>query len=358
MKPDNSSYIPTLDGWRAIAILFVLVEHGSFFTVRPFGWTSFGGHGVEIFFVISGYLITGKLLEDGSLARFYLRRVFRILPVLFAYVAAVAIVGFLLHRIPLERSEVAASLLFVRNYCNFPSMSQTGSGWFTGHLWSLSIEEQFYLIWPLMLVKVGKGTWQRQFVAALILFSLGCALLGFVVIGRTLHLGGWHWLPNIKFGGLVLGCVLRIALGQAEIAPRIAWLFSRPSLPVVLLAFVYFVIFHSRVTIFDPIVCGFALCATLVNSEAFVGQILELAPLRWLGRLSYSIYIWQQLFTAFGLVYRPFGVLNAFPLNMAVLLATACISYYGLEKPMMRLGHRLSRPRLRTSATTPVALGA
>ena len=86
LRSTKSNYIPTLDGWRAVAIMLVLFEHGSFLTFRPVGWTSLGGHGVEIFFVLSGYLITGKLLEDGSLRKFYLRRIFRILPVLLAYI--------------------------------------------------------------------------------------------------------------------------------------------------------------------------------------------------------------------------------------------------------------------------------
>jgi len=342
LKPGSASYIPTLDGWRAVAILLVLFEHGSFCTFRPVGWTSLGGHGVEIFFVISGYLITGKLLEDSSLKKFYLRRVFRILPVLFTYVAIISLIGFGLHRIPLVGSEVAASLLFVRNYCNFPSMNQTGSGWFTGHLWSLSIEEQFYLLWPLVFLKVGKGTLRRQLLAAFLLFASGCGVLAFVIVGRTLHLGGWHWLPNIKFGGLVLGCVLRIVFQDARSAERIAKIFRGRSLVIVVLAFAYFGIFHSRVTIFDPIVCAAAVCATLIAPTATIGRILEIAPLRWLGRLSYSLYIWQQLFTAFGVVYRPFGPLSAFPANFVLMFAVACASYYLLEKPMMRFGHQLA----------------
>lgn len=342
MKSNSSNYIPTLDGWRAVAILLVLFEHTSFLTFRPVGWTSIGGHGVEIFFVISGYLITGKLLEDGSLPRFYLRRVFRILPVLFAYVAAVAVVGFILHRIPLSWSEVTASLLFVRNYCDFPSMNQTGAGWFTGRLWSLSIEEQFYLVWPLVLLKVGKGTPRRQLLAAMLLFALGCAILGFVLIGRLLHLGGWHWLPNVKFGGLVVGCVLRIAFSDARAAAAITKIFSGRSLAVVIVAIGYIAIFHSRVTIFDPLVCGLALCATLVEPASLIGKILELSALRWIGRLSYSLYIWQQLFLGFGVVYRPFGIFSGFPIDLAVVVVVSCASYYLMERPMMRRGHRLA----------------
>lgn len=346
MKSSPYNYIPTLDGWRAVAILLVLFEHGSFLTFGRVGWTSLGGHGVEIFFVISGYLITGKLLEDGSLSRFYARRAFRILPVLFTYVGVVTALGFGLRLIPLSWSEVAASLLFVRNYCNFPAMNETGAGWFTGHLWSLSIEEQFYLIWPLVLLRVGGKSVRRQLLAASLLFGLGCTILAIVLVGRTLHLGGWHWLPNVKFGGLVVGCLLRILFSDARYAAGIAKVFSGRSIAVVALALGYFAMFHSRVTIFDAMICGALLCTTLVEPVSLVGKFLELSPLRWIGRLSYSLYIWQQLFLGFGVVYRPFGTFSRFPVNLVALLVVSCVSYYLLEKPMMRLGHRLASSRV------------
>jgi peptidoglycan/LPS O-acetylase OafA/YrhL len=78
--------------------------------------------------------------------------------------------------------------------------------WFTIQLWSLSVEEQFYLVWPLVLLKVGKGIPRRQFFAAALLFAMGCGVIVLVHIGRLFHLGGLHWMPYIKFGGLVVGC--------------------------------------------------------------------------------------------------------------------------------------------------------
>lgn len=336
----------------------MLFEHGSYGTFRPFGWTQLGAHGVEIFFVISGYLITGKLLEDGSLSKFYVRRVFRILPVLFAYLAVLMGLGFALHRIPLAGSEIAASFLFVRNYCNFSSMSVDGSGWFTGHLWSLSIEEQFYLVWPVMLLKVGRGALRRQLLAAMLLFGFGCSLLAVVMTGRFFHWGGWHWLPNIKFGGLVLGCVLRIAFSGQRGAAVIRTIFSGRCLPAVGLAAVYFAVFHSRVTIFDPLICAAAVCSTLVNPTSWIGKLLEISALRWIGRLSYSLYLWQQLFLGFGPVDRPFGRLSSFPLNFVLLLAAASASYYLLERPMMRLGHHLAKSRSMPSSNSTIEAAA
>jgi peptidoglycan/LPS O-acetylase OafA/YrhL len=342
LKSPSANYIPTLDGWRAVAILLVLFEHASFRTFRPVGWTQLGGHGVEIFFVLSGFLITGKLLEDNSLSRFYTRRVFRILPILFAYVAAVSVLGFALHRIPLLGSEVAASLLFVRNYCLFPLMTTTGLGWFTGHLWSLSIEEQFYLVWPLVLLRFAKSSLRGRMLAAALLFASYLAILVLVHAGRILHLGGWHWIPNLSYAGLIVGCILRIALTDANATALLNKLFLGRSMLVVALVALYIGIFHARVTIFDPVVCGVAVCATLVEPNALVGRWLEFSALRWIGRLSYSLYIWQQIFLGFGVDYRPFGFFSQFPMNLAAIVIVASLSYYLLERPMMRLGHELT----------------
>jgi peptidoglycan/LPS O-acetylase OafA/YrhL len=351
LKSSNANYIPTLDGWRAIAILCVLFDHTVFRTFHPYGWTLVGGHGVEIFFVLSGYLITGKLLEDGSLRKFYTRRAFRILPVLFVYLAAAGFLGFLLHRIPLQRSEIASSLLFVRNFFLYPSATWNGVGWFTAHLWSLSIEEQFYLLWPLVLLKLGRRTPQRQGLAALSLFAFWTMIFILVHLGRWLHLGGWHWMPHLNYTGLVVGCMLRIAFSHTPTATIIGRFFLRRSTAVVLFALAYFVVFHNRVTWLDPFICAAALCSTLVEPGGLMGRVLELATLRWIGRLSYSLYVWQQIFLGFGVVFRPFGILSIFPVNLCVLFAVACLSYYGMEKPLMRLGHKLTRER--TTLPTP-----
>jgi peptidoglycan/LPS O-acetylase OafA/YrhL len=334
----HSNYIPTLDGWRAVAILLVLFEHASFPIFSRVGWTCLGGHGVEIFFVISGYLITDRLLHEDSLRRFYLRRAFRILPLLMAYVIAVMFFGFLLNKIPLTGSEVAASLLFVRNYFDFPAMTQTGTGWFTAHFWSLSIEEQFYLLWPLILLKIGKGVYRRQMFSVLVLFVLGSGIVAFVHLGRLLHWGGWHWLPNVKFGGLIVGCMVRVGFSHPTFGNAVRRIFAARGswFAVVLLA--YIMIIHARVTVFDPLFCGLGVCATLVESKSVMGRILEFPPLRWVGRLSYSLYIWQQLFLGFGLVFRPMGWFSRFPIALASLFFVSCLSYYLLERPMQRCG--------------------
>jgi len=332
LKSRSSNYIPTLDGWRAVAILLVLFDHAVSLTFRPYDWTRIGAHGVEIFFVLSGYLITGKLLEDSSLRKFYTRRAFRILPVLLVYLAVVCMLGFGLHRIPLLWSEIASSLLFVRNYLHYSLSASTGLGMFTAHLWSLSIEEQFYLLWPLVMLKIVTGTPRRKLFAAVLWFALWATIFVLLHVGRIMHF----------YAGLTVGCVLRLAFSDARIAASIRKIFSGRSAIAVGAVLAYIVIFEYRTSFLDPLICGLGLCATLAEPNAWIGRMLEFSGLRWIGRLSYSLYIWQQLFLAFGVVFLPFGIFSRFPVNLATTVAVACLSYYLMERPMMRLGHDIA----------------
>jgi peptidoglycan/LPS O-acetylase OafA/YrhL len=342
LESNRSNYIPTLDGWRAVAILLVLFGHGIFMTFRPYGWTLVGAHGVEVFFVLSGYLITGKLLEDASLTKFYTRRAFRILPVLFTYLVAVCTLGFGLHRIPLLRSEVLSSGFFIRNYFVYLSATETGVGGFTGHLWSLSIEEQFYLLWPLVLIWIGKGRTRRQLFAVFALFSFWTAVYTAVHVARFFHFFGWPWVPNLNYAGLAIGCALRIALSEVGASAVLVRIFNGRSTLFVAVLLAYIVLFHRRITMFDPLICSLGICATLVEPQGLAGRVLEWRVLRWVGRLSYSLYIWQQLFLGYGEHFRSFGRLCAFPMNFASLFIVSSASYYLLEKPLMRFGHRLT----------------
>ena len=347
LKSSSSNYIPTLDGWRAVAILLVVFDHGLLPTFRPYGWTMVGAHGVEIFFVLSGYLITGKLLEDGSLRKFYTRRAFRILPVLVAYLAVACVLGFGLHRIPLVWSELASSLLFVRNYAFYALSASTGLGMFTAHLWSLSVEEQFYLLWPIVMLTAVKGPARRKLLAAVSWFAFWSAILVLMHIGRILHF----------YAGIMLGCVLCLALSDARVAAIIQKIFSGRSSVAVGAMLMYIAVFHYRTSVLDPLICGLGVCATLVEPNAFIGRLLEFSALRWIGRLSYSLYIWQQLFLGFGVVFHPFGIFSRFPINLVSTVAVSCLSYYLMERPMMRLGHDITSDGSRPKPIPAVQVG-
>src|SRR4051812_354276 len=158
-------YIPTLDGWRAIAILGVMASHAGHSYSEAYGRESFfdriaaGTHGVNLFFAISGLLITSRLLEEWdntgsvSLRRFYTRRAFRILPPALLYLACVALLG-VFGFLPMVREEFLAATLFFRNYLPV-ILGPNGAGFFTSHYWSLGVEEHFYLFWPALLLVAG-----------------------------------------------------------------------------------------------------------------------------------------------------------------------------------------------------------
>jgi peptidoglycan/LPS O-acetylase OafA/YrhL len=160
-----NGYIPTLDGWRALAVLGVLVYHGTTSLFYPGGpYPSYealrvvqaGARGVDVFFALSGFLICSRLLQEQqetgriSLGAFYIRRVFRILPPFLLYLAVLAVLA-AVGLLAVEGREFLSALLFTRNYIG-PVREH---GWYTGHFWSLAVEEHFYLLWPLLLVVCG-----------------------------------------------------------------------------------------------------------------------------------------------------------------------------------------------------------
>src|ERR1700722_6925634 len=170
---DKTRYIPTLDGWRALAILLVIAHHAgtAFYGEKEYyasSPTRFGIWGVPVFFGLSGLLITKLLLEEFdrtgaiSLKGFYIRRSFRILPPVFMYIMTVAALGLLV-----SKTELASSFFFFRNY-----LPGSLGGIYTNHLWSLAVEEHFYLVWPGLLVWIGV----RRGLAAAISIAVALAL--------------------------------------------------------------------------------------------------------------------------------------------------------------------------------------
>jgi peptidoglycan/LPS O-acetylase OafA/YrhL len=348
-RPTGTSYIPTLDGWRAIAILSVMLCHGLDQKVYPFA-EALGYAGVLLFFAISGFLITSRMLEENrltgtvSLSKFYIRRAFRILPPALFFLATIVVLG-LAGVIPFSASSVLKALVFVRNY-TFLDYSQPAT-WFSAHFWSLSVEEHFYLIWPAIFLFAGvkRLRWVAPGLAiATILWRVVDERYEFVV--RVFHApylaGNWgrsDYLADV----LLWGCTLAIWLGQKP------WKSPLPRgtttlVCAALIGFLYVSFFtshisHARnfVNLFMALLVG----CTVTDPGSVLGRFLEWAPLRYIGRLSYSLYLWQQLF--FHVDREPFWF-QRFPLSIVLIFGCACFSYYIVERPTVRLGHRFARP--------------
>ena len=351
--------IPSLDGLRAISIVLVLLGHLA--GTRNFPLSAAVGNywgiahlGVGVFFVISGFLITGLLLDETArngtirLGRFYFRRTLRIFPAYYAFLAAVAIAG-ALGTVSLAPHDISRAMTYTSNY-------DAGRSWFVGHTWSLSVEEQFYLLWPAALLLSGS---RRGLVIA----------VGVVLAVPVVRLIEWEALRTFSDGigarfetvadAIAIGCVLACLRRRLhESAGYMRFLRSPLFVAVPVVAFaanmthdhplVYFVAGLTTVNI------AVALCIDwcVTFPEGRVGRVLNATPLVYVGWLSYSLYLWQQPF----LNRASTAPIAAFPLNIIIAVLLALISYYAVERPSLALRRGLERwsERRRAGAVVPL----
>jgi peptidoglycan/LPS O-acetylase OafA/YrhL len=347
-------YIPTLDGWRAVAIIAVMASHAGHSYSAPLGRDSFfdriasGTHGVNLFFAISGLLITSRLLEEWdsaghvSLKRFYTRRAFRILPPALLYLGVVALLG-ALGLLPVVREEFVAAVLFFRNY--LPAiLGPNGAGFFTSHYWSLGVEEHFYLFWPALLLLAGRKR------------ALPVAIVVAILVAVWRHIEAWREImlynaiqPNYfvrsdtRIDSIMWGVVAALALSRPDVRAVIEKYLST----IVMLALfaLYGAIVYrygTRPTFWEATIVPVILAGTVLRPRTMLGRVLENPVMRWIGRLSYSLYLWEFFFVYYGGVPITLGVWQTFPVNLIAAVVCAVASYYLVERPLVKLGHRLA----------------
>jgi len=372
----KSGYIPTLDGWRAIAVGLVLLAHAPF----PPGnelytrIASYSEVGVSLFFAISGLLICSRLLEEErmtgriSLRGFYVRRSFRIFPAAYLYLLFVAVMG-LLHWLPMDWPAWGSALLFLRNYFTC-LVGDTPVSAPTGQYWSLAIEEHFYLLLPFLLVFFPK----RRKLVLLLLTAVAFVWLALYVHVVPLDQRSIFWdrRTDLRLGALLFPAW--IALFLAESSPR-KWLarWLHPSGGAVVLLMVWVVLllkrhyfphvaplmpakspvgdyvsvvrggpFNPFKDVVVPLLFPLVVVSTMLHPATLWGRLLEWKPLRSIGRVSYSLYLWQQLFWVTG--YKGGPIASFQRLWLAAMIAAPLLSYFLVEKPMIRWGHRLAPP--------------
>lgn len=358
----GATYLPTLDGWRAVAITMVLICHGSQSFGAPALRDYFGVPGVDVFFGLSGFLITTLLLKEEaktgsiSLQGFYTRRVFRIIPAALLYLSviwAIKVDGLL----QIDAGRWLSSLFFMANYSTAPQ------SWYTGHFWSLAVEEHFYLIWPATLVLVRSN--RMRLIVAL---SAIAAIDSWRIIDFKFHLimsGApylWTHRTDITADGILFGVAFALAFVDEAIGPRLKSFLRRSWVaPAAIAVFaatcilplhvgwkVQFALVSLRSAVVPVMILG-----TLQNADGWLGQILDCRSLRFVGLISYSLYLWQELF----LTLEPNPKLAAvqwFPLNMVLAFICAALSYYFLEAPLIGLGRKfIASSPLRLSIAQP-----
>jgi len=327
-------YIPTLDGWRAVAISLVVVSHGLEDTVPRAA--KLGALGVDLFFALSGYLICTLLLSELhqtgriSLSAFYKRRFFRILPAALAYLLLIAALG-AAGIIVLKKGELLTAF-YAANYFHTRS-------WFTSHFWSLSVEEHFYLFWPAILAFARPK--KAQFIALAMIVALV-----FYRPWAEVHSGaGAYQHTDMRLDVFLVPCLLAMLLQQASWRARFASVL-RPWVCVLMFAVVVGLAalaaaqpaYANVQKLLQSAILPMLIVSTVLRPSA-LGDLLELPALRWIGRVSYSLYLWQQLF----LFHERPG--PNFLVRLPLIIAFAAASYYLIERPMIHLGSRLGRPK-------------
>lgn len=323
---------PAIDGLRAVSILLVIFSH----VLQTYHWTQSvpfvwrlvpGASGVSVFFVVSGYLITVLLLKERaasgriSLRGFYFRRFFRIVPAFMVYVSAVAVLNFL-GIIHMPWPDFGAALLYVSNYVPVQ--------WALLHTWSLSVEEQFYLLFPLLLVSTQRPTLLRVLTGTVCLS----------IVARLLNQVFDVWPPNADYSfegradQLAFGCLCAIFQHHASFEKQEQ--LRRIGLPIGAALFCISIalpIGALRTLMFNTLSgAGIALvvysCAT--RPAHWLSRLLGTLPLRALGLISYSLYLWQQIWMT-----PAFHI--SLPVALAGALACGTASYWLVEKPGLKL---------------------
>ncbi len=349
-------YIPALDGLRALAVAAVLVYHSGA------GWLPGGFLGVEIFFVISGYLITSLLINerastrDTNLGAFWLRRARRLLPAVFLliFVVVAYVAVFLPNELASLRGDAVAAMLYVSNWhlifedqSYFESFARPS---LLQHLWSLAVEEQFYILWPILFATVFSRFKPRVAAAVTLAGVAASATLMFVLYQPGTDPSRLYYGTDTRIGGLLLGAALAFVwrpggLPRTAIADRgIVDAFGAIAV-VGLVAMCVFVGEYDPFLYQGGFVVTGLLTAMLIAAAVHPGpsalkSALGHPALVWIGIRSYSIYLWHWpvfMLTRPGVDVN-FDGIALFAFRVAITLVLAEASYRFVETPIRRGG--------------------
>jgi len=349
---EKNSRIEYLDGWRGLAIIFVLIGHFGGYLVPDL--VTMGSFGVEFFFVLSGRLMAEILfVQKLHLPTFFVRRFSRIYPALLFFVATMsafaAVLWVLKGRSTIEPWMALSALTFTLNYTQVFWQTYAST---LSHIWSLSVEEHCYIILALIGAVVARNIpTARLVIGALGVFAIVNGVL-LVAGGGSAHYV--YWRTDVRLAPVFISAALYLSFGRGtRISPRSEYLLGHLPLPCVALTIALFFLAPIEVHYSASAILLSVAVTTLDYAPVAIRKLLSLRALTWFGALSYSIYLWQQPF------YRSQdGSQFWFAMLPAAILA-GILSYRFVEQPARNwLNGRFASRRSRIDDASTVSVSA
>ena len=379
LLPNNSEnnyrefkHFPALDGLRGIAVLIVMFYHVGLLLPEMHHYVKGGFLGVDVFFVLSGFLITSILLKEyersGSinLKNFYYRRFLRLIPAFWVFLLVLYLVGYLL--LPGGRHDVIYenyNFFFAFTYLiNWHVAANEGLQGNLTHIWSLAIEEQFYVIWSLVLYKAfGEGKTRKQ------IFYFTAGAVGLLIVTKAIR--AFSGTPtnilynstDTRIDAILIGC-LAAMLYSWKMLPDSFYKhrgFRYSVFTAFVLALAIIINFASSdASLYYGTLSVFALCIAMIVLRLITGEqsiaktFLEWRPLRWIGQISYGLYLWHYLFFEFAkMTFESFPVQLLVGVVLAFIVST--LSFYLIEQPFLKIKLRLNEAEAKSAKPQPAA---
>lgn len=332
-------HLPSLDGLRAVAVSGVMAFH---FGALSF---AFGRFGVTLFFVLSGFLITLLLLREReragtiSLRKFYVRRALRIFPAYYVFLA-VSFTTMVLIGTPPDTTLILASLFYLLNYAIALQVVPSST---VSHGWSLAVEEQFYAIWPALVVRFGRPPERLKRVV----LGLLVAVAGWRTILAGIGVDGYaYYAFDTRFDALLIGCGLALCARDRWLQQVVRAVSLHPLLPVVPLALLPWSLTFSgffNATLgytAEALLLAVLLVQAMTLRDRAPWRFLNTRPARYLGALSYPMYLYHQPVAALVSHFGGWRSSVQFVANVALTVAAGAASYRLVERPFLRMKRR------------------
>lgn len=346
----NKVQMESLYGLRAICVFIVIFSHirntpnvPSFISLIGKN-ILFGGLGVQMFFIVSGFLITGNLLKDivkakkRIILRFFIKRIFKIFPVFYLYL----IITFLFcyyFQLTTNYASFVNSALYIENF-------KYSGNWITGHSWSLSVEEQFYFFWPFLIINS-----KLRNILIFIFLSFNYEPLiqitsflfnskGILILSPILS-----YLPPIMFGSLISILYFKNYKIFSRYIHKI-WIILSIILILIISTLDRLHLFNFIIQpfgyLFNSFLLGYIFLSILhLKPNHFWFKVLNNKVFMYIGKISYSVYVWQQLFLIPNGFFKHDFWFTYYPINLVFIFAISSISYAFIEIPCIKLRNKL-----------------